>query len=815
MMLRLGTLLLALLVAASADAAQVRDYTYFLNELVNLDGLPLLQDGVISAQASSYDRTSRYDAETDEYIEWGANADWGQYIREDEETKEGVMAELEGPGCILRMWSASPQGVIRFYLDGDTKPTYEFDFKKLFTGEIEPFIRPLVWQRGVVLGGTNPASDCYVPIPFAKSCKVTTVLLNEDGTPKDIPRYHYQIGYKLYPKDWKVETFRLPLKPKYKAALDEAARLWENCGEDPQPLRRRRAREQREQVSTIKVKPGETTKLFDLTGPATIRQFHATVKSKDAYAGRKVVLRAFWDGAEEPSVLTPIGDFFGRAVGEKEYRSLPLGMTDEMDYCYWRMPFRKRGTLTVENQGVKEATIECRFVYTTGAVAENAAYFHAKWRREASSKTFDYPFLECDGSAGVYLGDVLAIDNLLGGWWGEGDEKIYVDGEKFPSTFGTGSEDYYGDAWGIRWFVNPYHGCPQNEGRKQVLYRWHISDSIPFSKSFKITIENYSAFNFDMQNGYASVAYWYQMPGGTDFFDKQLPDPEDRVPTPKFVARGAIEAERIVADEAEVTVLDAPETRDEYSRGCAIRPKGRTMKLAIPIEGADAYMFAFFSGPETRIPDERVTLLYGGEPVGEKIGLAEGEHTFTLRLEDTPEATSEPFVLDYILLIPYRNFITEWLVVGPFDNVDDEGFDRAYPPEEALDFAAEYEVKDGTAKWEKVSADANGYVNFDGHFKPNDWVLAYACAVVVSPDERDTDLLVGSDDGVKAWLNGTLVLNTHAHRGWRADQDRKRIHLNKGANTLLIKVDEGGGAWGLSARIVDTEETLKYGLPGK
>jgi len=810
MMLRLCILLLALFLAAPLHAAEVRDYTYFVDELVNLDGLPLLQDGVISAQASSYDRGSKYDAQTGEYVNWGANGDWGQYIREDEATKEGVMAELEGPGCILRMWSAAPAGVIRFYLDGDTKPTYEFDFKKLFTGEIEPFIQPLVWQRGVVLGGGNPASDCYVPIPFAKSCKVTTVLLNEDGTPKDIPRYHYHIGYKLYPKDWKVETFRLPLKPAYKAALEEAARLWKNCGEDPQPVAKAR-----EQVSTIKVKPGETAKLFDLTGPATIRQFHARVKSKDPYAGRNIVLRAFWDGAEAPSVLTPIGDFFGRAVGEKEYRSLPLGMTDEMDYCYWRMPFRTRGTLTVENQGTKETTVECRFVYTTGTVPENAAYFHAKWRREESSKTFDYPFLECAGSAGIYLGDMLAIDNLLGGWWGEGDEKIYVDGEKFPSTFGTGSEDYYGDAWGIRWFVNPYHGCPQNEGRKQVCYRWHISDSIPFSNSFKITIENYSAFNFEMQNGYASVAYWYQVPGGTDFFAGELPAAVNRMPTPKFVARGAIEAERIVADKAEVTILDAPETRDDYSWGRAVSPKGRTMKLTVPIEGADAYTFSFFSGPETRVPDERVTLLYNGKPVGEKIGLTEGEHTFTLRIEDTPEAAGEPLVLDYLSIVPYRNFITEWLVVGPFDNADDKGFDTAYLPEEKLDLAAEYEVKDGRAKWEALSAAANGYVNFDGHFKPNEWVVAYAWAEVVSPDERDTDLLVGSDDGVKVWLNGTLVHNNHSHRGWRADQDRKRIHLKKGANILLIKVDEGVGAWGFSARVVDPEETLKYGLPGK
>ena len=800
---RLCVLVLALLLVAPSLAAQVRDYAYFLNELVNLDGLPQLQDGVICAQGSSYDRASKYDPETDTYVNWGANADAGQYIRVDEQTKEGIMAELEGPGCIFRIWSANPQGVIRFYLDGATKPTYEFNFDKLFTGEIEPFIRPLVWQRRIVLGDGNPASDCYLPIPFAKSCTVTSVVLNEEGASTGTPGHYYHIGYKLYPKDWKVETFKLPLKAEYKAKLEEVAGLWSACGEDPQPVQ-----DARVQNSTIKVKPGATEKIFDLTGPATIRQFHARLRSKDSYADRNVVLRAFWDGEQAPSVLTPFGDFFGRAVGEKEYRSLPLGMTDQLDYCYWRMPFRKRGTLTVENQGTKEVTIECRFAYTLGEVPENAAYFHAKWRREAFSKTFDYPFLESGGSAGVFVGDLLAIDNLLGGWWGEGDEKVYVDGEKFPSTFGTGSEDYYGDAWGIRWFVNPYHGCPQNEGRKQVVYRWHISDSIPFSKSFKVTIENYSAFNADRQNGYASVAYWYQVPGGDDFFAGELPPADERRPSPKLVMAGALEAERLVADESEATILDVPETRDVYSWGRAVAPKGRTMKLTIPIEGVDAYTFALFSAPNMRIPDQRFTLLYDGKPVGNKVALTPGEHTFTLRLEDTPEATSEPFVLDYIAMAPYRNYVTEWLVLGPFDNTDDEGYDAAYPPEQKLDFTAEYEVKDGKAKWARLAASANGFVNYDAFFKPNEWVLAYACTEIVSPDERDTDLLVGSDDGVKVWVNGQLVHNNHAHRGWRADQDRLNIHLKKGTNTLLIKVDEGVGAWGFSARIVDPDETL-------
>ncbi len=804
-MLRLCAFLFVLLLVASSHATEVRDYTYFLNELVNLDDLPLTQEGVISAQASSYDRASRYDPETDTYVNWAANGDAGQYIRINEETKEGVMAELDGPGCIFRIWSANPQGVIRFYLDGDTKPTYEFDFDTLFTGEIEPFVRPFVWQRGVVLGGGSTASDCYLPIPFAGSCTVTSVILDEDGTPKATPGHYYHIGYKLYPKHWQVETFKMPLKPAYKAALEEVGRLWNACGEDPQPTRRSRT-----QDSTFKIKPGETAKIFDLAGPATIRQFHAKIESKDPYANRNAVLRAFWDDAKEPSILTPLGDFFGQAVGETEYRSLPLGMTDDMDYCYWRMPFRKRGTLTVENQGTEPITVTCRLVYTAGAVPENACYFHAKWRREAACTTFDYPFLECDGSAGVFVGDLLAIDNLLGGWWGEGDEKIYVDGEKFPSTFGTGSEDYYGDAWGIGWFVNPFHGCPQNEGRKQVVYRWHISDSVPFAKSFKITIENYSAFNHKTKNGYASVAYWYQMPGGKDFFAAELPAPETRLPSPKIMVPGAIEVEQVIAADSGAMIVNHMGIRDTHSGGAAVSLASRPLKLTIPIERDDVYSIGLFRAPNERILDDACTLLYQDKPLGKKVYLEKGEHAFTVQLA---AERSDAITLDYILIVPYLNFITDWLVLGPFDNANDEGYDRVYPPEEKLDFDAEYEVAKGKAKWEKLVAHPNGFVNLDTHFSPNEWVVSYAYVEVVSPKERDTELLIGSDDGVKVLLNGKLVHDNHRHRAWRRDQDRIKIHLTKGTNALLIKVDEGVGGWGFSARIIDPEETLEYKLP--
>ncbi|MBN1918519.1 MAG: DUF2961 domain-containing protein [Verrucomicrobia bacterium] len=806
-MLRLCFALLPLLLVSAVHAAEVRDYTYFLNQLIDLDGLALVQEGVTCAQASSYDRASRYDAETGEYIEWSANSDAGQYIRQDATTKEGVMAELEGPGCIFRIWSANPDGVIRFYLDGDTEPTYEFSFDKFFSGEIEPFVRPLVWQRKVVLGGGNPASNCYVPIPFAKSCRVTSVVLDENGQPERAPGHYYHIGYKLYPKDWRVETFRLPLSAKSKRTLADVARKWNDCGRDPQVVGRPHVKD-----ATFEVEPGATATIFDLTGPATIRQFYLKIESDDPFATRNAVLRAFWDGEESPSILTPLGDFFGRAVGAMEYRSLPLGMANDMDYSYWRMPFRRHGTLTVENQGPSVLKLTAKFVYTTARVPDNAAYFHAKWRNEPHSTTFDYPFVECSGSAGTFVGDLLAIDNFVGGWWGEGDEKFYVDGEKFPSTFGTGSEDYYGDAWGIVWFVNPYHGCPQNEGRKQVCYRWHISDSVPFSSSFMATIENYSAFNSDMQNGYASVAYWYQMAGGDDFFPKELPPAVERRPSPEHIVQGAVEAEDVLAEAPGAKVLDAPETYDTFSAGRAVELGTGEVGVQVPVETTtdDVYSVRLYSAFEVPLSSEKALVLLDGQPVRERIYLPGGSHTFTLRASLN---ANESLVLDYFLVEPYRNYITDWLILGPFDNADGAGHAEAYAPEERLDFTGENQVVGGTARWKPVKARGDGCIDLDRPFKPNSWVVAYAAIEVVSPEECDTELLAGSDDGIKIWLNGELVHDNFAVRGFTPDEDRTPIHLKQGTNTLLVKISEQEGFWGFSVRIVDPDGTLEYKLP--
>jgi len=519
----------------------VRNYSYFLNQLIDLDRLAFLEQGVTCKQFSSYDPRSQYDEKTGQYLNWDANGDSGHYLRV-ESNKEAVMAEMNGPGCIYRIWSANPQGEIRLYLDGATEPTFAIPFADLFSGEVYPFVPPLVWQRIDPKKNVPRASHSYVPIPYAKSCKVTVF-------PEQ--KMYYHVGYQTFPAGTKVETFRLPLTRKETAAVEHVRKALRNAfdastmntklGEAEvkksigrqdivPPDTRARFTSLRKLKQTIfgsnqvLIQPGQQAILTELKGPAMITEFLARLVCDDPQAFRTVMLRVQWDGEERPSIEAPLSEFFGSSFGPTTYHSLPMGKTSTWFYSYWRMPFRKGARFIIVNESRQPAQIQYRIQRHRMCLPDNVAYFHARWRRDPMSKDFDYPFLECTGR-GRFVGAAQFIHNIVGGWWGEGDEKVYVDGEKFPSTFGTGSEDYYGDAWGIRWFSNPYAGCPYTSGTKQTgqfqsCYRWHISDFIPFEQSFKITIENYAAKNAPdrPKNDYSSVAYWYQMPGGSDLF---------------------------------------------------------------------------------------------------------------------------------------------------------------------------------------------------------------------------------------------------------------------------------------------------------
>jgi hypothetical protein len=262
----------------------------------------------------------------------------------------------------------------------------------------------------------------------------------------------------------------------------------------------------------------------------------------------------WWDGETEPSVETPIGDFFG--VGHAKashYWSLPLSMvtggraaqTNQAAMnSFFPMPFARGARIAVENQG--ERPVQAFYYYIDyeqySAALSDALQFHAQWRRSSPINpstdlaTADpaeirklvnlkgdgnYVILEAHGR-GHYVGCNLSIDHINPirgfGWFGEGDDMIYLDGEESPSIVGTGTEDYFCAAWGYPSgaYSMPYHGIslagpnegPEAYSGKWTMYRFHIDDPIMFEKMIRVTIEHGHA-NVHA-NDYSSVAYWYQ-----------------------------------------------------------------------------------------------------------------------------------------------------------------------------------------------------------------------------------------------------------------------------------------------------------------
>jgi len=713
------------------------------------------------------------------------------------------MAEMKGPGFINRIWSANPQGKIRFYIDG-AEPI-ELDFNELFSGKIEPFRRPIVWQRRVVLGGDNPASDCYLPIPYQKSCKVTSV--RTDKANRIIQYFH--IGYTTLPAGTGVPTFRLGLTDEEKAMLTKVCERLSNCGQDPQPKRLLTAEK------TVELRPPQTVIMHQIEGPGVIRQIKARLTSEGERAiGRKVSLRVYWDDETEPSVSAPLGDFFGQSFGDSPYASLPMGMKDGEWYSYWRMPFRKRAGFVVVSEAKKPCQVTLVVAFEkVPDLLPNTAYFHAKWRRERECPTFDYPFVECTGR-GRFVGAALFVDNVHGGWWGEGDEKVYVDGEKFPSFFGTGSEDYFGDAWGIRHFVNPFHGCPMPDPvqRQQVCYRWHIIDSVPFRKEFKITIENYSAMEA-VKNDYASMAYWYQMPRGTDFF-KPVPV-EQRLPLAKVYVPGAIEAEGLFKPDAlpkGASIVEDADLPAELSGAAGLKIVGKPGDVfELPIGIAKGDVYAVEVKLAQGVPNAAFEVLSGGRAIGEKLKLEEGTNPIALRLgEAAPGQSQCEALVDYVLLTPYKNYVREWMLIGPWNNTGNTGLRAVYPPEQEIVFDKKYQGKVAEVAWKKVRVAPDGVVNLLQHMSPGDSVVGYGYFCVTAPSDITTDMYVGSDDGVRVWINGKLVHDHRVDRGLQPDQDVVSVTLKKGRNAVLIKVDQGMGDWGFTLRFRDPDEVLQY-----
>lgn len=602
----------------SIGAAQAETLTYsdLISRLTDLSRLAILPGvGEKTAQWSSYDRASRYDAGSGKYEGWDANGDGSGIIR-----KEGdslVLAEMEGPGCIWRIWSAEPQkGHVKIYLDGAETPVIDLPFRAYFDRTSPPFTRPALVHT-VARGWNN-----YTPIPYAKSCKIVA----EPGWGQ-----YYQFVYQTFAKGTQVQTFKSNLTTEENWLLDRANETLLQGNEE--------ARDEGQEVvqGRVAVRPGKSVTVAQLEGSRAITAFRIRLRLPSAPADRQVLreltVQMRWDGEKEPAVWSPLGDFFGSTTGHT-YRSLPLGRTgDEWWYCRWYMPFERSATIEIGNDGqeVREISYEIEHAPLKASLeGTKFARFHAKWHRDAflpaePERKIDWTLLTTKGS-GRFAGVMLHIWNPRGSWWGEGDEKFHVDGEKFPSTLGTGSEDYFGYAWcDPQLFENAYHNQTQNDGNNKghiTVNRWHVADSIPFHTAFEGFMEKY--YSNSRPTLYASTVYWYLAPGGEDPY-KPVPVSERAgywKPLPVMKTPGVLEGEQMKvlsvtagsASEQDLSGFGDSWSNDAQLWWTGAKP-GDVLKLAMPVEKAGSYRVV---AQLTQAPDYGIAQIsLDGKKVGE------------------------------------------------------------------------------------------------------------------------------------------------------------------------------------------------------
>lgn len=502
---------------------------HLIEELTDLSQLAEFPDvNYKLIQFSSYDRRSIQRLHSD----WFSNSDgFGSepipgfiaVLKEEKDGNDGeyLLAEINGPGAIVRFWTAAIKGNIRMYLDGEKKPIYEGPAEDFFRYPYNPYIAGTGITEELLKGSLYQRDSAYCPIPFAKSCKIVWI-----GKKKDIHFYHLMI--RVYENGIVIQTFSPDDLKKAEEKIINVCNTLKNpdailVGEKIEKVTIQNELPSRKEIPIWDTK----------TGPGAIVYLKLRIKDLlPVQTLRELILRIYADGIQEPLVDSPLVDFFASAPSINPYRSLPMEVTpDGWLISRFVMPYQREMTITLRNITDNKLMVE-------GEIAtrsyewnpELSMYFCARWRGDdalwvRSSRAHDLPFLYAKGK-GCLVGAVSHVFNPSpiptsgGNWWGEGDEKIFVDRDEVPSIFGTGSEDFYNYSWSASdVFYYPFCGQPRNDGpgnRGFVSnFRWLVLDKIPFSEYIAFSLElliHEEVFNL----GYARIAYYYARPQTTD-----------------------------------------------------------------------------------------------------------------------------------------------------------------------------------------------------------------------------------------------------------------------------------------------------------
>ena len=510
-----------------------------LNEMTDRDAIAKFpQNNFRLKQESSYNRASTSPKDS---VGWFTNKDFnsqaqddndfieaqeGNYIRIEENNgaQEWVIMDDTGPGALVRTWmpflnpkNPSTTSVIKVYLDGATEPVMEGNTLGLLNGTgLIPF--PLAHK-------SLRSAVSFFPIPYAKSCKITV---------SELP-FFYQMTYRKYDEGTAIKTFNMDDFKKEEALIKEV-------GQTLLSPKNTTSGTMLELKETLGKNEEKSVALPD--GTAAVRSLSLKLDSyADSLKTRSVVLKIEFDG--QKTVWCPIGDFFGSGVGLNPYQGWYRTVAEDGTMSSrWVMPYQKSGKISVVNLGEKQVNIDLKATVGDWEWDANSMYFNAAWRGQYPVPTrpfSDWNYVTLKGR-GVYVGDALTIWNPVKKWWGEGDEKIWVDGEDFPSIFGTGTEDYYGYSWGGMsndFYEHPFHAQTRsniyNKLRRKTKAefgdrntqgystetRSRALDGMPFGSSLQLDMEVWS-WTEDADMEYGVGMYWY---GDANTTSNREPDP--------------------------------------------------------------------------------------------------------------------------------------------------------------------------------------------------------------------------------------------------------------------------------------------------
>lgn len=477
-------------------------------------------------QASSYDRRSV----SPDKPGWFANEDFNQFIREEKKHNhsEYVMMDADGPGAIVRFWLTTvvKPGILRFYFDNEEKPSIEisgFDLLKAGFNLGPALLNPHSSYEPKGKGGNT----MYLPLPYQKHCKVTWQYV--DTTAMKTAHY-YQINYRTYIPGTKVKTFKISDLLTEKATIDKTeAALWH-------PV----VKENGKQVTLAQKINSHDERIIDLPhGAAAIRKLTLklnTVNKEDYQkAWRSVILKIEFDGYQ--TISCPIGDFIGSGYGGKMIKSWYRDLNKERQaVSRWVMPYQKNCRITIINKADFDVTVNMVATISEFKWDNRTMYFHTSYKYEQNVKDvksdyaidkiakldsagpIDWNFVTIKGK-GVYLGNTFSVFNHMSAWYGEGDEKAYVDNESFPSEFGTGLEDYYNTSWApVVLYQTPFANAPRadntNSFGHNTFTRTLDLDRIPFTNAFAFYMGMLSWTGGAIDC--AATSYWYGFKEATD-----------------------------------------------------------------------------------------------------------------------------------------------------------------------------------------------------------------------------------------------------------------------------------------------------------